>query len=197
MKKIISLFILLISFQATADSKWSAYATYSPWDLWIPGKYGLVASYKATEKRSYELAWQKASYGFDVFVSDIGNVSEQRLHLTTRSFKYGNSFNYQYGLLYTSYLVNLGKGFVGFDLVEIKTVGALWGVGNRWELEKNFNIGIDWFKLFVPVVTLEKENDALDSATNNSNKNDLKDLIKAFSSIPTVTVLHFEIGYRF
>lgn len=197
MKTLFTLFIICISFNSTAESKWSGYLTYSQFDLWIPGKIGLVASYKEHDKRTYELAWQKASYGFDLFVDDIGSVSEQRIHFTTRSFKYGTSFNYQYGLLYTSYLVNLGKGFVGFDLVEIKTLGGLWGVGNRWELERNIDIGIDWFKVFVPVVTLEKENDALDSAESKSDKNDLKDLLKAFTSIPTITVLHFEVGYRF
>lgn len=197
MKKIIALLFLVISFNGHAQGLWTGFVTYSPWDLWLPGKYGVMASYKPEPFRDYELAWQKGSYGLDLFVDDIGGISEQRIHFTTRSFAYENSFNYQYGISYNAYRVNLGNGFVGVDLLELKTFSAVWGVGNRWNLDHNITIGADWIKIFLPIYTLDKDDDAVDSAETNKDRNDLKDLIYAFSKIPTFTVLHFEIGYRF
>ncbi len=206
MKKIIVALIVLYSISvsfaqeevvSTSSGKsWRAYATYSPWDMWLPGKYGLVGSY-GDKARTYELGWQKASYGLDLIVDDIGSITDQRIHLTTRSFTWGNSFNFQYGLSYNSFIVNLGRSFVSSDVVEMKAIAAVWGVGNRWESDNGFSFRADWLKIFMPFYTLKKKDDAIDAATNSSDKEDLDKLVDSVSKIPTLTLIHLEIGYRF
>jgi hypothetical protein len=182
--------------QADSTKSWRAFGTYSPWDMWLPGKIGAVASY-GDNSRTFELAWQKASYGLNLIVDDIGSISDQRIHLTTRSFTWDNSFNFQYGLSYNSFVVNLGKSFVAADVLEMKTVATVWGVGNRWELENGFTFGADWLKIFVPIYTLEKKDSALDGAISKSDKDDLDELINIISKVPTLTLIHLEVGYRF
>lgn len=193
---ILSFSSITLAEETSSTKSWRAFATYSPWDMWLPGKYGAVGSY-GDSSRTFELAWQKASYGLDLIVDDIGSITDQRIHLTTRSFTWDNSFNFQYGLSYNSFTVNLGKSFVAVDALEMTTISTVWGVGNRWELDNGLTFGADWFKVFYPVHTLQKKDSVLDGAISQGDKDDLNELIDFVSKIPTITLIHLEVGYKF
>lgn len=183
------------------DKGWGIYGTYAYLDTWLPGKFGLTASY-GNKDRVYELAFQQASYGFDVLVSDLGNITDRRIHLTTRSHTWGSSFNFQYGAYYNSFEVKLGNSYtdlVGdkFDVLKVETAGVMWGVGNRWTWDNGISLGFDWFKVFWPLMTLNEDTDFIDEAPAGDEKDDAKELHDAIAGLPTFTLSHFEIGYRF
>ena len=175
--------------------------TYSYADTWLPGKLGILGSY-GTDERVYELAYQVASYSFDFIIDDLGKISDQRLHLTTRSHTWGGAFNFQYGLYYNSLEVHLGNSYtdladLGIDILKVQTLGAVWAVGNRWKTKSGFVIGADWFKIFWPLYVVNKDTNSLSSAPESSEKEDLEKLVDSISKIPTFSIAHFEIGYRF
>ncbi len=181
--------------------KWGVYGSYSYLDTWLPGKIGLVASYGEPNKRTYELAYQSASYSFDVIVDDLGKISDTRVHLSTRAHTWENSFNFQYGVYYSSFLVKLSNSYtdlagVSIDVIDIKRLGVMWGVGNRWSWKKGFSFGVDYFKIYWPLLDMGSDEDYLDQASG-SQKNDAQDVIDAVGSLPTFSLLHLEFGYRF
>jgi hypothetical protein len=181
---------------AQSDNRLGLFATYSLYDLWIPSKIGGHISY-GNKERTYELAYQYSSISFDLIVDDLGSVKDSRLHFSTRSFTYDNSFNYQYGVSYNSFKANLGKSFVEVDIFEAQTLSVFWGVGNRFSINENFEFGIDWFRVFWPVKTLYVNDSALDNVSDDDDREDLKDFINFLEKFPTFTILHFELGYRF
>lgn len=194
------IFFLVSSFSFANEKKWAGFLTYSHLDLWLPGKIGAVASY-GDQSRTFELAFQTASYSFDVVIDDLGRISDQRLHFSTRSFVWDGSFNIQYGGYYNVFTANLGNTYsdvlgVTVDVIEVSSLGVLWGLGNRWLIKEKFYIGADWFKVFWPLVTLDKT-DSFEDGTASSEKDDLSELVDALANIPTFTLLHLEIGYRF
>ena len=190
------LLIFILSFTASASDKWAGFITYSPYDLWIPSKIGALVSYQ-DKNRAYELAYQFSTIRFDFILDEIGSVSDSRLHLTTRSFRYNNSFNYQYGLSYNHFKMNLSPAFSSFDLFEARVLNIVWGVGNRYKWKSGIELGVDWFKIFYPLYTLALNDSALDSVTNSNDKEDLKRVITLLEKIPTFTLVHIELGYRF
>lgn len=172
------------------------FGTYSLYDMWLPSKIGAHLSY-GNKQRTYELAYQYSSLGFDLVLDDIGSVTDSRFHFSTRSFAYDNSFNYQYGISYNTLKANLGKSFVSVDFFEARIVSLFWGVGNRFQVTENIDFGVDWFRVFWPVKTVYLNDDALDNVSNEDDRDDLKKLIGFLEDIPTFTVFHFELGYRF
>ncbi len=193
--KLIFFFIFSTSLFAS-ESRFGALISYSLYDMWLPAKYGGILSY-GTDKRNYELAYEKSSIGFGSLLDNIGSVSDERLHLTTRSFKYSNSFNYQYGISYNRFAVNLGKAFVNTDVFEARTLDLVWGIGNRWKIKSNIEIGVDWLRVFYPVKVLSLNDKALDNVSNKEDKEDLENVINLVTNIPKFTIFHFEVGYRF
>lgn len=184
----------------SSKKSWMGALSYSYYDLWIFSKVGAIVSY-GTKERVYELAYQTGTFNFDVVIADLGEVTEERLHLTTRSFSYGNSFNYQYGLSINTLAARLGRDWYGdagprYDAISVKTLGLLWGIGNRWSWENGINLGFDWIKFFYPITIIEKDTAILD-VIDKEDREDLEKFVDFASQIPTVAILHFEIGYRF
>lgn len=200
------IFVMLFSLNSFAQdtgntkSDWGAMLTYSPYDLWLPGKIG-VAAVKFEEHRTYELAYERASYNFDFIIDDLGGITDQRLHLTTRGHTFEGTFNFQYGLYISSTSVTLGKTYLGVgvkeDVVSLTNLGVMWGLGNKWAWENGVQFSADWFRIFYPITTLEKDTGVLDEAASADDKDDIEELIDAMSKIPQLTLFHFEIGYRF
>ena len=198
------IFFLFYSYQSSAldcaTKKCAIYGTYSYFDTWLPSKIGVLGSYGDAD-RTYEFAFQTASYSFDFLIDGLGGVTDQRIHLSTRSFIWSKTFNIQYGVYYNSIQAKLGNLYTDLigasvDLIEVKTLGVLWGLGNRWTFENGFSVGADWLKIFWPLHNL-KTSDQLKNFPSSSEKDDLKTFIDTVAKIPTFSVLHFEIGYKF
>jgi hypothetical protein len=184
-----------------STKRWAAFGTFAYVDTWLPGKLGATASY-GTDERVYEFAYQRASYSFDFVIDDLGKITDQRLHLTTRSFTYGGTFNYQYGLSYNTLKIKLGNAYTEFlssneDSLTVDTLNIVWGVGNRWKFGDNWQVGADWFKIFWPVLTVNENTDFIDDTNDADDEDDAQELVDTIKRVPTFTFVHFEVGYRF
>ena len=209
MKNIVLAVILLMSIAAygqgesvasSSGKRWGAFGTFAYADTWLPGKLGATVSY-GDDSRVWELAYQSASYSFDVIIDDLGEISDTRIHLSTRSFTWDTTFNFQYGIYYNSLNVSLGNSYTKYagvdsESVEINTAGVLWGVGNRWHWE-NWAVGADWFKVFWPLAIVNTDTKFLSETSKDSDEEDIRELVDGITSIPTFTLVHFEVGYRF
>jgi hypothetical protein len=206
MKSLILILILVLSQKAissneTSLKRWSAYATYSPLDTWTPNKFGVVASY-GDKSRLYELAFQKATISAEFENINLSSWSDTRIHLTTRSHTFGNSFNFQYGVFYNALNLTIGDESFGgvsssVNVLELKTLGFAFGVGNSWQWNDRFNLRIDWFKLFIPLYTLGREDAFLSSSESSSSKQIVDGALDLLEDLPTGTLGHVEIGYSF
>lgn len=181
--------------------RWSALGSFSYVDTWLPGKLGATASY-GTDERVYEFAYQRGSYSFDFIIDDLGKITEQRFHLTTRSFAYGGTFNYQYGLSYNTLKITLGSDYTDalggkYDVLQVDTLNVVWGVGNRWKFGEHWQVGADWFKIFWPVLTLNEDTKFIDKTNDADDEDDAEELVDTIKRVPTFTFVHFEVGYRF
>jgi len=56
---------------------------------------------------------------------------------------------------------------------------------------------MDYFRIFYPITTLSKNSDFLDETADQSDKDDVEELVNGLSKLPQLTLLHFEVGYRF
>lgn len=182
------------------QKRWALLGSFAYLDTWLPGKLGATLSY-GNKERTWEFAYQNASYSLDVLIDDLGKITDTRMHLSTRSHTWGGSFNFQYGIFYNKFSAKLGNDYTelvgaSFNLVEIETAGVLWGVGNKWRWG-GWELNADWFKVFWPLAKLGEDSDILDSEASSSDKDDIEELIDGVSSIPTVSLAHFELGYRF
>ena len=178
------------------------YGTYAMYDTWLPFKLGLLVSYGEKKGRLYEFGYQKASYGFEIAGTDLGNISDTKIYLTTRSHTWNGSFNFQYGLYYNAFDMSLGKSYLdsvggNYDVIKIHTLGAMWSVGNRLDWDNGISFGIDWFRIFYPFKVLKSNSDYLDDTNNSEDKKDVEEIIDTISKFPTFTIFNFEIGYRF
>lgn len=183
------------------QDSWGVYGSFAYLDSWLPGKIGMSISY-GDDDRFYELAIQQASYSFDFLIDDLGGVTDRRIHFTIRSHPWENSTNFQYGLFYNTLNISLGNSYTAvateeFDDIEINTLGVMWGVGNRWNWDSGLSMGFDWLKVFMPLMSLNKDTGFLDNATSGDSKDEVKRLVDVVGKIPTFTLAHFEIGYRF
>ena len=180
---------------------WSLGVNYSLFDMWIPGKLGLALN-KSKGTNTYLFEYQKMSYNFDFFVADIGEVSDTRTTFAIRSFAYSNSFNYFAGLTFNSIAVQLGSSWyadVGarYDAIKVTTLNLAGGIGNHFQINEKFYWGVDWIRIYYPLSTINTETKILDVISNESNRNQLKDMIDSLTSIPTMSLFQFEIGYKF
>ena len=170
MKFIFLILVIMTSSAHAEDKKWTGFVNYAPWDMWMPGKFGASIDYK-NNLRSYELMFQRASYNLDVVISGLAGVSENRLTFLTRSHSFDNSFNFHYGTSINLISAHLGKEYIGgigakYDLVSVNTLGLMWGFGNRFDFNDKYKIGIDWFKMIIPVMNLKSESSFLDESNN-------------------------------
>jgi len=186
---------------AESSRKLSVLGSFSYIDTWLFGKLGLRTSY-GNRSRSFDLAFERASYSADLIISDLGRITDQRLLLSTRSFISNGSFNIQYGLSYESLEISLGSEYTDsllgrYDLVKIDTLNLMWGIGNRWVQKSNWILGVDWFRIFIPITTINEDIGFLDNTTDEDDQDDIQEVVDVIKKIPKFTLLHFEIGYRF
>lgn len=192
------------SIELRATKKWSVLANYSAYDLWLPGKLGVTATYIETKEAGWEIEWLRRSYSLRKFI-DIGGVTENRFSIVRTSYAQRNSFRFIYGLSYNTVKINIGSALMSSvssgsypnaDLFELSTINGVWGVGNRWQFEK-MALGIDWFVVHVPFIVTNSYVPYLDSDASEQYKNDVRDARNLVEHFPLFTIIKFQIGVSF
>lgn len=181
-------------------------ASYSPFDLIIPSKYGLTLGYIQDADRTWELEYLKGSVSVPFIVKDLGEMKDERLSLIKRSYYGGNSFNFGYGLSYHRFSISLGDdmlsrvsggSYPSIDLLEIQTLGFYLGVGNRWVLDHGITLGVDWFSWSQPVYELSRKDGYLDYATNEEDRKNADNALKLVTYFPRFAVFKMQAGITF
>lgn len=196
---------LVTSTTKREESHFSVQGLFSPYDLLIPGKLGASVTYNHGGKSAWELEFMRGSFGLPRMIVDLGGVSEYKLSLMRRSFL-ANSFNVSYGVTYGDVSAKLSNKYLSattqtppeIDLLQWRTAGLNFAIGNRWVLsEYNFVLGIDWVGFHQPLFMLEKKSIYEKYTTNSNYKDDVKDAERLISYFPRLYVLKFQLGMQF
>lgn len=178
---------------------------YSLFDLLVLGKYGATAGYVASASRTWEVEYLHGSYTAHAIIEDLGNMIDNRVSLTTRSYL-GDSFNVSYGLTYFDFYVGLGEQFLkdlspavrpAADHLEVESLGFNFGVGNRWQLSRKITFGVDWLTWSQPLFLLRKQTGFLDYVTNDLDRGAIDKAVSTISYFPRFTVLKLQLGVQF
>ena len=178
---------------------------YSPIGLLMPVKHGPAFSYRDDNKWAYEASYFSGSFELSTSVIDIGSFKESLIIANGRYFTSNGSFNLIVGLSRQSYEARLGSDLLGrlnpnmggVDLLSVQTLGLQLGLGNLWSLGKGFSIGVDWFVLNFPFLTLKNSAPVLDYVGNSDDRRRIEDALKVMRYLPTAAFFKANLGYSF
>lgn len=176
----------------------------SPIDTWIPFKYGVTIGKTFSKSFAVDLQYLRATLTPPELLADIGRITEQRLSLLIRSYGDRNSFNFIYGLAYSKFDLSLGPSFLAFvptgvpsNLINLQTLNAVLGFGNRWQWDGGFSFGVDWATIQIPFYTIKEDSDVIDFSSNSNDQDEAKDVVRALKRIPTFSFFKLQLGYSF
>lgn len=179
--------------------------SYSYFDFWTFGKTGIAGSWQSSEN-AYDLIFQHGSLGYGFSLFDLGKFSEDRFQALKRSYNNRNTFNWYYGLYYNKFDLVFGDkimntissgAYPNSELLKIETVGVTFGIGNRWQFESGFIIGIDWAEINWPLYIIEKKAAMLESNASESDKQTVRDGMDVLSRVPAFAIGKISLGYSF
>jgi hypothetical protein len=187
-----------------SQKTWTVLAALSVFDTWIPYKWGGSLVYTPDAAGSWELEYLRSKLSYGAFI-DLGSITDERLEILFRSYGSRNSFNFHYGLSYTSLKLVLGDEFLSsisgspasLDLVKVKTLGLVWGIGNRWQSSKGYTWSLDWLSLSVPIMSLESKKPYTEASNDADKTDDVNDAVSLVKKIPEFTALKVQLGYSF
>lgn len=177
-------------------------AGYQVLATWIPFKWNLSYSYLFDRKWSVELEWSRGSYGIGAFGFDAARITENRYTLMVRRYV-GNSFHFILGGFKNDFHGELGDRILkdmtdtSIDDFRVQGMGFTFGLGNRWQWNNGFTLGIDWFRLNVPLFEKKVDNEVLKNINDNNDLRIVKDAIQKVKNIPTFVLLGLNLGYSF
>lgn len=188
------------------EKKWLISAILSPFDMWVPLKYGFSVTYIANELIDYEFEYVRGTYGFDFLGEDLGEVTEQRAQLLTRVFP-NETFNYFAGVNYDYTEVELHPNFTqtvsatstsdDFTIVELGTLGVTLGLGHRWRTTTGIEIGVDWIQLQMPLLRLVQYSPFIDLSNDADKSDSVAETVRRVRDNPRFTALKFQAGISF
>lgn len=189
-----------------AQSKFFILGNWAPYDLIIPSKFGATLGLVRSEQKTWELEYMRGSVSVPSIIEDLGKMTDTRISLMARSYSDRNSFNLSYGLSYFDFSMTLGDkllnrvtggNYPALDLVQVQSLGAHFGIGNRWVFKKNFTLGVDWISWSQPLIILKKNNTFADYATNKKDKDDVETAVNIISYFPRISALKLQLGFSF
>lgn len=188
------------------EKRWLFMGIISPVDMWIPGKYGISATYMSTPYTDYEIEYLRGTFGFSFLGEDLGEAIEQKLSLLTRYF-INDHFNYFAGVNYDYLEVNLKNSYTNtvtatsasqdYTYLELATLGVTLGVGSRWQTSAGIDIGVDWLQLEMPLIRLKQYSPFLDLSGDAAKTDEVADAIRRVRDNPRFAALKFQVGISF
>jgi hypothetical protein len=169
---------------------------------WIPFKWTLGYSYLFNQKWSAEIEWSRGSYGIGAFGFDAARVTENRYSLIARRYV-GNSFHFIMGGFKSDLHGELGDSMLkkmtdtSVDDFRVQGVGVALGLGNRWQWNNGLTLGVDWFRLNVPLIYKKVDNGVLDGISDSNDLSIVKDSIQKVKNLPTIVLFGLHLGYSF
>lgn len=196
---------LLETRERRQNNKYYVLVTYSPFDLIIPGKYGITAGMIRSADKTWEFEYLRGSMSVP-FLSDLGRMTDEKYSFIIRSYSDRNSFNVSYGLSYFDFSMHIGDRILNkvpggrnysIDFMQIQSLGFNIGVGNRWSFKKDITLGVDWISWSQPVFVTNRQSAILDYATDPTDRSDIEKTLKFFSYFPRFTFFKLQVGILF
>lgn len=184
------------------QSNGSVMIGYELLTTWIPSKKTISGTYIFNQDWSAELEYAWGSIGLPIVGIDVGSLSEKRYSLLAKRY-FGNSFHLQFGPYFYDYEAHAGikilnrmtqKSIADFG---VEGLGAAFGLGNRWQWKSGMTLGIDWFRINVPLKTTQNDNKILKNIEDEGSNDDVKNVLGYFSRVPTFVLLGLNLGYTF
>ena len=189
-----------------ASTPWAVTANYAFLEMWVLTKYGLTVARNESAAKTYELEYMTGSLGIGYFGIDIGKIEEQRLALMSRSFSERNSFSWFYGAYINQIQAHLGNDYLAsvpgvtrssVELMKLQTLGATFGIGNRWQLKNGFTWGVDWLAVHWPLMVLQQDSPFIANSSDPSKRNSADDAMDVFKRLPSFGAFKLQLGYSF
>lgn len=169
---------------------------------WVPFKKQFTYTYYNNADWAFELEHSFGSVGLGLASVDLAELEEKRTTLIIHRYV-GNSFHWDFGPYHHDTRARAGRN-VRKEMVEtevasfgVKGFGVAFGLGNRWQWDNGFTLGIDWLRLNIPLVVTENDNKIVKYISDEGESDDVKTVIKYFSRVPTFSLLGIRLGYSF
>ncbi|CAN5635578.1 hypothetical protein BH10BDE1_BH10BDE1_10790 [soil metagenome] len=192
--------------EADAFRPWVLTAHYSLLDLLVPNKIGVALARRTTDRTLWQIEYSTGSFS-PFFISDVGQVTEERISLAHRfSGAGGGGFQWFYGAFYQKLRLHVGSamlsrlsggGYPSADLISMSGLGLQLGIGYRWIISEKFLVGFDIVSWSQPLTTVSRETKFLDVATNQNDRDQIETAVRLLQYFPRFAVAKFELGYMF
>jgi hypothetical protein len=178
---------------------------YSFIDLWVTPKWGIDLAYR-TKDVEWEFEYTNGTLSYDFLIDDIGIIKEERFTLNRKSFAGDSSFYWAFGLYYSQFEAKIGASYLSSitssltaqaNLLTIRSVGIMSGIGNKWNLSRRFYLGIDWFQIFAPIYNIETDSDFFKYSTDSSDRDKVDKALKFVKYIPGFVLFKLSLGFNF
>lgn len=185
--------------------RFSVLLGYAPIDLLLPSKVGGSFTWNRDDQLSYEVEYMGANLSVPFVVDDLGSFKDRRISVTQRAFRGRTSFHFFYGVSYFDTTIHLGNKYLdqingapqSVDLVGVKSLGLIWGIGNRWVFKPGFTAGIDWFSWAQPLIVVDKDQKVLDYISNDETRRTIRETLDLTSYFPRFVLLKVQLGWSF
>lgn len=191
--------------QNRQDTDYSLFYMPMNYGIIMPTKTGFAGSWMINGEWSLEAEYLKGGYNLGFLGIDLFDLSERIIGLNARWYA-ANSFNLKMGLGERKYNFSLGSDYLnkitGGDVSEemslsVKNQVLLLGLGNRWQFDRGFTIGFDWFELIIPVGNSSVKENFLHSVKDQGERDDIQDVIDYMRTGTTFNALKLHVGYAF
>lgn len=194
-----------VSSLSRVERKFTVLLAYSPIDLILPSKTGGSLTWNEDDQVSYDLEYMGANLSVPFVVDDLGSFKDRRVSLTKRAFRGRTSFHFFYGLSYFETTIHLGNQYLdqvsgaprSIDLVGVKSLGVVWGIGNRWIFKPGFTVGLDWFSWAQPLIVVDRDQEILNYISNEDTRDTIRETLNLTSYFPRFVLLKVQLGWSF
>lgn len=182
----------------------SAGINYSPFDLFVPSKFGATAGWKLNTKSTIELEYLRSSLSVPFLFEALGGMTDHRLSLIMRNRFKNGSFNYFYGLAYHMFDVRVGNELVSravphaadFDELTLNSLGVVLGIGNRWEIYDSVQLGVDWISWSQPILEVSRKTEFLNYVAER-DRGRIEDVLDFVDGFPRFAAVKLYLGMLF
>ncbi|HXH75164.1 MAG TPA: hypothetical protein VNJ08_09385 [Bacteriovoracaceae bacterium] len=170
---------------------------------WIPSKKTISYTHIFNKKWSLEGEYAWSTLDVPFVGVDLGAISEKRFSLMAQYYP-GNSFYFSFGPYFNDFEAQVGSDILNnvsgtrtTSSFGVEGIGLTTGMGNRWQWDNGFTLGMDWIRLNVPLIVTDVDSQILTAVTNKEDDKDIRKVIQRFNRIPTFVLFGLNIGYTF
>ena len=179
----------------------SILAGYQHFSSWVNDKISGSYTYYFSQDHALEYEFATGKKQLDVNSVELGDLTEYRYSLLWKYFL-KNSFHVSFGTYFNQLDFEVGENVRDVDgnaideEIKVMTYGLSVGIGNRWQWDNGFTLGVDWVRVNQPVGDYS-ENTSVSKRLSEEDQDDLKKVGRMFRNMPTFMYLGISAGYSY